>query len=1261
MTGTAPGSGYVIAPSLVLTSAHVVDAAGERATVFFPGQRGVFTGVVAWRGTPGGSDDAALIEVDGAGWAPPLSGAVDWGRLVTHRPGAQCECGGVPDLVQRPDRAIDVLQLTGFINPGDRAVGERYVINLGSHPPAGRSPWGGMSGAAMICEGLVTGVVAAEPADRVHSALEAVPVFVLLREPAFAEIVARHSGTTSVTCDAVELRGLADPQARSSAGDSLMSPAGLLAPRRAVVPFHGREETLAKLDAWAKSEGPGAWLLHGPGGQGKTRLAHQFGASRVQDGWAVLWLDKDAPMRSLDVLAGVKPPTLVVVDYAEGRSQQLAALADVLARRRSSAPVKLLLIARATGAWWRELPSAGDAIRDVVDIAQVSALPALDGDSESCTQSYLEAVTAFGAAASRISGSDATAWSAAAAAIKERPFRGLKAETVLGVHMTALADLLDAIAESARPTADAQRGPEDRMLDHERGYWRIAALASGLSSFATPAMLDDIVAAATVVAPDGRDELDDLLARIPSVADLPLGQRETVRLWLLALYPIADNGKFEGLGPDRLAERLVGRLLLDRDRPCVLETLAASVSEEEAQAILTVTARAAGHAAFGSRVSAAATALCLRHSKFLLAAVDTATQVEDPTPLIDALTGFSEDLEADSSTLGILVFAFPEHSEVLADAAVAITAASVRRCREQSPKSSADDAYQAVMLQHHALRLNKIGRYDDSLSAITESVKIMRQLQKTRPDAPPTLLFPALNTLSSSLKGFGRFDEALDCIDESVRLQRGSLEGSAMTVSDARWYATSLADLGNILELVGKPEEAIDAINEATDIRRALAAYENSEDLADLASSLNSQSNILANLEQHSEALTAAQESVGIRRRLAESHPDAHSATLDMSLYGLASRLGDLGQHEQALEAITEAVEIERRLAERRPAVYAVRLAESLRLMSTFHHSLGRLAHGLACAAEAIDIQRRLAADGHWTRLSELADSLSSFASISRGLGQIDDELSARLEEIEVEQRLVEHDPVHLRSLVPALVGLSECRKERGQTEEALEAITGAVEGCRRLDFLETRARLELLADLLCDQANLLHDLGRYDAEASALSEAASIVRCAKRDGSPAHSEDLASRLLVLSDALSSAGRIEEAEVSASEAADVLRKLDEHQPGACTRDLATSLGIQALHLESLDRRQDSLDAIVEAVEALRRDRRTGTVDNLLYTGFLHLLAVRLAEFGRKDEAIAAINDAIDVEQETLREMCPENTDNITEYQRLLKKLRSAKP
>jgi len=66
------------------------------------------------------------------------------------------------------------------------------------------------------------------------------------------------------------------------------APSRLLSARYRLVPFAGRDDELADLAGWRDDGASMAVrLVHGPGGQGKTRLAARFAASSAAAGWAV--------------------------------------------------------------------------------------------------------------------------------------------------------------------------------------------------------------------------------------------------------------------------------------------------------------------------------------------------------------------------------------------------------------------------------------------------------------------------------------------------------------------------------------------------------------------------------------------------------------------------------------------------------------------------------------------------------------------------------------------------------------------------------------------------------------------------------------------------------------------------------------------------------------------------------------------------------------------------------------------------------------
>ncbi|WP_208630395.1 tetratricopeptide repeat protein, partial [Amycolatopsis kentuckyensis] len=832
----------------------------------------------------------------------------------------------MPNLVQRPDRPIDVVQATGTLNPGDRIVGNRYVAQLDGFPPQGDSPWGGMSGAALLSEGLVLGVIATEPADRGHAVLEAVPASLLLRDLAFAAALTTHGGSSGVRCEAVELRQLADAQAKMPSGQAVPSPAGLLPARRAVVPFHGRTDLVTDLTAWANEPGLGVWLLHGRGGQGKTRLAHHFGEQLAQKGWATLWLDPRASAAELDVLAEVRVPLLVVLDYAEGRTTQLADLADLLARRAGSVPVKLLLLARTAGGWWTDtLPKAGDAVRDLAEVAQVAALPVLDDTSQDRQDSYRAAVNAFAVALTRVPGHEDKPWAAAAARLTESTAREVDGPTVLAVQMTALADLLDSTAPTTPEISGSVQGPEDRLLQHESKCWAANAEDLGLSLTAQK----DAVAATALLGPATAQELESVVECVPAVADLSRDRRDAVRAWLLHLYPGTEPHTFAGLAPDRLAERLIGRLLVDTTRTSIVEVIAAEVDEANAERLLTVTTRAAAHAVVQPLAAEVLTSLCLRHFGLLVPAVRVAPRIERPAPLLRALKEAVTSNAISTATLLRLAGGLPQHTQVLADTAADITRAIVNRQRQalaDDPSLSVADL--ATSLNNLTVRLGDLGRYEDALAAINEAVDACRQLAEQRPDAYLPSLAMSLNNLAVQLGDLGRYEEALAAINEATDIRRQlAVQRPDVYLPD---FATSLNNLAVQLANLGRHEEAMAAINEAVDAYRQLAEQRPDAYLHDLATSLNNLAVQLANLGRHEDGLAAINEAVDACRQLAEQRPDAYLPNLAKSLNNLAVQLADLGRHEDGLAAINEAVDAYRQLAEQRPDAYLPDFATSL-------------------------------------------------------------------------------------------------------------------------------------------------------------------------------------------------------------------------------------------------------------------------------------------------------------------------------------------
>ncbi|MET7704058.1 tetratricopeptide repeat protein [Streptomyces sp. NPDC005485] len=944
-----PGSGYVIAGRLVLTSAHGVPGEGQAVTLFRPGRPERWQGTVVWRGSPSGRDDAALIHLADPAWLPPSGPAVRWGRLVTDRPGTPCEAWGIPELVQRPGRATDTLQPSGTLNPGDRQVGNRYVMNLDHHPPAatddGASPWGGLSGAALFCGDLLAGVITSDPAGRSHAHLEAVPAFVLLHDAAFRAALTAH-GPTGTELEPVEWQHLAEP---ATAAGLVRSPAALLRARRQIVPFRGRTPDLDRLAAWSSEPGFGALLLHGSGGQGKTRLAQHFADQLAAQRWTVLWLRADTGPDTLAVLAAAAVPVLVVVDYAENRPLQLEALLQAAARHPGASPFKLLLLARTAGDWWPALQASSPTAEDLLDGARVIALHALEPDSgRSRREAYQEAVHAYASHLPQVRGWQDFDWVTLAHRLtsnpRPEPLAGLDRpglETALSLHMTALADLLDTASQpfsdgrapvQAETTTTDTTDVEDRLLVHERRYWTTAATTHALHPALTQATLTDALAAAFLLGADDRDQADVLLDRVPGLAGQLPDRRRAVRNWIAALYPPATHSwPWDTLQPDRLAERFLGRHL--HTDPRLADHLIVGATAHQATRLLTVYTRAAAHTVFHHQLDQHLTALCVRHADLLATpAIEVATQTEAPHPLLDALQQITDQPDIQLSDLEQLEAKLPSTSHNLAPWAAHLT----RRITEHYRTLPHDDPDRlprvAGSLNDLSIRLAALGRREEALAATTESVEIYQELAQMRPDAFRPDLATSLNNHSNQLSALGRREEALAATTESVEIYQELAQ--MRPAAFLPHLAASLNNHSVQLSALGRRGEALAASIEAVVVYQELAQVRPDAFRPDLAASLNNLSIWLAAVGRREEALAATTEALGIRRELARARPDAFRPDLALSLNNLSIWLAVLGRREEALAAITEAVEAYRELARARPDVHQHELDRSLQVLA---------------------------------------------------------------------------------------------------------------------------------------------------------------------------------------------------------------------------------------------------------------------------------------------------------------------------------------
>src|SRR4051812_24155709 len=699
---TRIGSGFLLAPRLVLTAAHVVEDAGrpaQRLTVRFPAAGGgAVSGSPVWSGTAVGLD-AALLRLDTAPAGGLSRRALRWGRLTGQQPGEPATAGGFSRALGEDDGQRIPDQPAGTVNPGV-AFGDRYDLILdGAHPLAQAtdpSPWSGLSGAALFSGELLIGVLVLDTPNFSSGRLTGVPVWRLLADPGFTRILTEHGCSTG--WESVEL---ADLFARSEGG--LDSPAALLRADTAVVRFRGRATELAQLSDWYTTDRAAALaLLTGPGGQGKTRLARQLCQQLRDADWLAGLV---APSAAATAAAARVPdsrlPVLLVIDYAETRAEQVRQIAEAAADPGSS--VRLLLLPGAGGDGGDELRTAlprrfGAALR--------LALPALEDTGEGRTQAYRDAVADLARVLPQLPDRAGTDWAELVDRLVAPDLSAAAFGSVLTLQLRALTDLLT-LATTGQATAHRVEELEDVLLDHEQGYWRQTAAREGLVKPAfQPPTLDRAVGVATLCGAATEDDALATVARIPGLADKEQQALSGVARWLADLYPSSEFRFWGPLQPDRVGEHLVGRVT--RDRPTLLAEVLPGTAADQRLLALTVLARAVGSQ---PHLGGPLHDLLTQHlHEFGPPAVQAALQAADPQPLLAAL-GDAGLAATDPAQLTPVLDALPEHSTRLAATAATLTAHLVTLYRELA--EAAPDAYLpdlASSLNNYSVRLDAVGR-----------------------------------------------------------------------------------------------------------------------------------------------------------------------------------------------------------------------------------------------------------------------------------------------------------------------------------------------------------------------------------------------------------------------------------------------------------------------------------------------------------------------------------------------------------------------
>jgi tetratricopeptide (TPR) repeat protein len=775
-----------------------------------------------------------------------------------------------------------------------------------------------------------------------------------------------------------------------------MLPSRLLAVSERVVPFTGREVELAALTAWRDNltSALTVLLVYGSGGQGKTRLAYEFGSRSAREGWQVLQASHQSDPSALGAAgSGINTGArgvLLVVDYAEQWPLEhlLSLVTDPLLQAK--AVVRVLLLARSTE--WRQALAHRLNIRNISIDTQ--GLSLLADTTDKRTNAFNAARDTFAELLGLPDPRVITEPSNLA-----DPVYGV----ALNLHMAALR-AVDAALRGYRASDENDPTQLSRyLIDREKGYWNKWYVNRLESPHADPKTMSRVVYIATLTHPLAYDDAVDALKRVGLATTSETAQR------LLGahaiLYPPTDPATvLEPLRPDRLGEDFLAMQTPGNDigntaDPWTISAVAQLLDVDDsgqgpptysAQVVMSLiqTARRWPHVAHHNLYP------LLRRRPTLALAGGSA-----------ALASLADIPDADIEMLGAIEQQFPAHGDSGLDAGIA--AITVRLAHHRLEVVT-DPAQRAELLTRLGWRMSNAGLHELAMDATTQAVATWRQLVSANPLVYEPNLALSLTNLGNHLSGLGRRGEALAVTEEAVEVYR-----RLAAVNPAAYepdLASALTNIGIQLSGVGQSQEALAVTEEAVDIRRRLAAVNPDAYEPDLAATVNNLGIVLSTLGRRDAALAVTEEAVEVYRRLAAVNPASYEPYLASALTNLGTRWSGLGRLHEALAVTEEAVDIRRRLVEANPAAYEPDLASALTNLGIVLSTLGRRNAALAVTEEAVGVYRRLAAVNPAAYEPDLASALTNLG-VQLSVERLHEALAVTEEAVDIRRRLATVNP----------------------------------------------------------------------------------------------------------------------------------------------------------------------------------------------------------------------------------------------------------
>lgn len=702
------------------------------------------------------------------------------------------------------------------------------------------------------------------------------------------------------------------------------SPAEIIPAAATAVPYLDRDGFLQTLLDWVNSPSPfETYLIGGPGGSGKTRLALEVClASSSTLGFPSKeriagLLVSPMPVGAIQALCGIKQPRVIVIDYAENRANEIARLLPPLRASASPEnPVRVLLLVRepskplvapfTRAPWKTPLISANHPESNEI-ITQTSEIILEDRPLSSIDriQLFQSALASFSILFKQEEPVVSTTF--------------LESNDFSQPLMVTIAALLKALEPAIR-IPDSSGLVFEELVRHETNYWELKRRAEPELSNVSIAQLGTAVALAALSDASSAGEARDLLSKLSEFSTEPTYRVERVDSLLISMYRSSKEHHhtphWSPIEPDRLAEYLVATRLSNRP-----ESITAVLRPSRGPGLLfrplTVLSRILSSRlnmseSFTQAIEHALEPL-VKYSIKLASSPQTFTSpsyhfILGLSNLIDSMTTLPK-----TANMSEWLSAIHPENEMLSRIGVAISGALVRNLEQDNCDSLDNRVLHARQLADLASRLKYAGLLEQSIIVSRNALSEYGQLRESADIEIQFEYAGALANYGAQLSDAGQHAEALQVSEEAYRTWAQLYQADRKTASAG--YMTSLNNSGVAISRAARDGLVVDELIVSAGLRLRLAltvlsgdGESNTEDDENqLAMALSNSAPIFLRLGFREDALSAAQQSVQRRRRLRELNPAKFAASLAHSLWTEAFILSHPGNSRT--EALTKARE----------------------------------------------------------------------------------------------------------------------------------------------------------------------------------------------------------------------------------------------------------------------------------------------------------------------------------------------------------------